>query len=237
MSDTPTEEAVQVPGTPCITITKFPSAFAHARTPFAPAARLRSRPRLWPPVAGTRPPPHAHVRAGHLEMRARSPRAAPRSRGNRHIFLQRCPGFPAERGFAAGERPGKAERPGWGPARPRSPACGAAPRARGSRGGHGHRLCWGYNWRDTRPLPQMHTSSPKSPFELLIVLQICPYLYITSLSTFVRKERKVFLERHTFMCLHGSIFSKAHRTSMQMFCTTGSIYNKMGVISKFTPKD
>lgn len=186
MSDTPTKEAVQVAGTPCITIAKFTSAFAHTRTPLVPAARLRSRTRLCLPVAGTRPQPHAHVRAGHLEMRARSPRlsaAFPReistfsSKGGDSLLsgaLLPGRGRGTLRG-PAGARRDRAARPAERLHHPR-PArlrgCG------GSRGGHGHGLCCGYNSRDTRTLPQMHTRSPKSPFGLLVVLQIRPCLYI-----------------------------------------------------------
>lgn len=204
MSDTPTKEAVQVPGTPCITITKFPSAFAHAARP--PSRPGCARPGLCPSVAvPTVAVPALAVPALAVPTVAVPARGRPThtcapgtSRGGLDPRGQRgAPAgistfpsrgarrFPAEWGFAAGERPGKAERPGRGPARRRSPACGAAPRARGSRGRHGHRLCCGYSSGDIRSLPQMHTSSPKSPFSFLIVLQICPYLYITSPSIYI----------------------------------------------------
>lgn len=88
----------------------------------------------------------------------------------------------------AGARRGRAARPAEQLHRPRP----ARLRGRGgSLGGHGHCLCCGCHSRDTRALPQMHRSSPKSPLALLIVLQISAYLYITSLylHLYVKKER------------------------------------------------
>lgn len=122
-------------------------------------------------------------------------------------------------GGPAGARRGPAARPAERLRRTRPPrlAAGRHRRRGASRGGDGHRLFRGYNPQDARSPLQMRTVSPGSPFAFLVLarlhasLQICIYI---SLSVSGRKERGVFRERHTFVCLHGGIFSKARATSV-----------------------
>lgn len=234
MSATPPKEAEQVPGTPCITMTEFTSAFAH------PAGR-------WHPQHGregaqgcarrgcARSPAHgAHLRPGlHPRARRRLPagiRTFPSKGGRR---------FPAERGFAAGRgrgrlggpagaRRGRVARPAERSAGAGGPALGTdTARAGGTaHGTHGHRRRSHRPTETTLRLADCGTDT-------------CLSVHCLSLSTFVREDRAVFLERHTLMCLHGGVFPKAHRTSIiqcKCFRTMGGICNRTGVISEFAQK-
>lgn len=78
------------------------------------------------------PAPRAHVALRTLKSGIEPHCAA----GNQHVSLKMWQ-FSPERGFAAGERPRNAGRPGRGPARLRSPARGASPRHPSSAPGHG----------------------------------------------------------------------------------------------------
>lgn len=242
------------------TITKRPCACAHTGTPLTPAPRLCTRAHVhaaqlqisqrfprrgapsaafpWETLAILSKRGHSPLRRGLLPARGRA-----------------APGGP---GRGAGESGRPAERPRsiqlHGTAQPparhtvRARPTGDAQCAVGTT--HGRcTVCCGHNPRamhslllaqptghagsaaDAHPLPGTTVRGPAWITNIPQEIGTAGHLY-----AFVPRETAVFLERHGFVCLRGSVVLKASREgsiiSGERLCVMDRVPNKMGIFSK-----